>query len=131
MATPAGDRVYMLKLPQKPTLPAVRVQRIGSVLDQHLRGPGGQQVSRVQVDSFVSDVGDAYAAVTSLADAIRGDGLGPGATGLWGFLGELGGSPAIRVHNIQLDHDGTPDYLFDELRMLRVRQDYLVHWTEL
>lgn len=130
LGTSAGSRVYMLKLRQKTQLPAVRVQRIGGRQGQHLRGPENVNVTRVQVDSFVTeDSASPYVAVQSLADAIKGDGLGPSASGVWGFIGEVG-SPAIRIHNVELDHDGTPDYEGDELRLLRIRQDYLVHWSE-
>src|SRR5688572_22754983 len=99
----------MLKLPQKPTLPAVRVQRIGTVRDQHLRGPDGHQVTRVQVDAYAADVADAYDTVEGLAAAIRGNGLGNVASGVWGWTGELG-SPSFRIMNIALEHDGTPEY---------------------
>jgi hypothetical protein len=128
IGTAAGARVYMLKLPQKPTLPAVRVQRIGGFRGEHLRGPQNLHVTRVQVDSFAADVGDAYATVEGLADEIRGDGLGPSASGLAGWIGEMG-SPGIRVLNVVVDHDGTPDYEGNELRLARIRQDYLVHWS--
>lgn len=125
--TAAGARVYQLKLPQDPTLPAVRVQRIGNVREQHLRGPQGTVVTRVQVDSFVAEASGAYGSVTDLADAIKGDGLGDVASGLFGFKGTHG-SPAILIENVEIVHDGTPDYEGEELRLLRIRQDYLVHW---
>lgn len=125
--TSASSRVYPLKLPQKPTLPAVRVQRIGGVREQHLRGPQGQTITRVQVDSFVADTGDAYAAVTDLAEEVKGDGLGDQASGLWGYKGSMG-SPAIQIDNVEIVHDGTPEYEAEELRLVRIRQDYLVHW---
>lgn len=125
-----GPRVYMLKLPQRPTLPAVRVQRISGLRGQHLRGPDGWTRTRVQVDSYVSEsAADAYATVTALADAIRGDGLGPSASGLWGWIGELG-SPPIRINNVEVEDDGDVQYEGDELRLLRLRQDFMLHWRE-
>jgi hypothetical protein len=130
IATAAGSRVYMLKLPQKPTLPAVRVQRIGGLQDQHLRGPDGINRTRVQVDSYAAETADAYATVEALAADIRGDGLGASASGLWGFLGWSNASPSIQIVNVELDHDGTPDYEAGELRLLRIRQDYIVHWKD-
>jgi hypothetical protein len=128
--TAAGERVYMLMLPQRPTLPAVRVQLVGGFRGQHLRGPLNRYVTRVQVDSYAaaSSGADAYADVQSLASAIRGDGLGPSASGLAGWIGEMG-SPGIRVMNVEIDHDGTPDFEGGELRLVRIRQDYLVHWS--
>lgn len=130
LSTVAGSRVHMLKLPQRPTLPAVRVQLIGTPQGQHLRGPEGSFVSRVQVDSFEAEaVGStAYTSVRGLADEIAGDGHGDSATGVWGFVGLSQGSPAIRIDNVELVHDGTPQYEGEELRLLRIRQDYLVHW---
>ncbi len=128
IGTSAGERVWQLKLPQDPVLPAVRVQLIVGVTEQHLRGPQGTTRTRVQVDSFAAESGaDPYRTVRDLADAIRGDGLGTEASGLFGFKGEMG-SPAIRVENVELVSDGPVDYEGDELRLLRIRQDYRVHW---
>lgn len=130
LATSAGSRIYMLKLPQNPTLPAVRVQRIGNVQEQHLRGPQGTVVTRVQVDAFVSETAaDPYSTLADLVEAVKGDGLGPNASGVFGFKGSGGGSPAtIEIENVELIHDGTPDYAGDEIKALRNRQDFLVHW---
>jgi hypothetical protein len=123
-----GQRVYMLKLPQRPTLPAVRVQRIDDVRDQHLRGPVNVNVARVQVDVFVADAGsDAYDTASDLMDAIKGDGLGPNASGLWGWIGSFGSPDDVRVLNAELAGDSV-DYEGDELRLLRMRQDFLLHW---
>lgn len=131
LAALVSTRIYMLKLPQKPTLPAVRVQRISNRRDQHLRGPGYPAASRVQVDAFVTEVpgADPYAAVIDVAAAIRGDGLGDSASGLWGWMGDLG-SPPFHIHNVELLADDDPSYDGDELRLWRVRQDYMVHWTQ-
>ena len=126
--TSAGSRVYTKKLPQRPTLPAVRVQRIGNRQDQHLRGPQ-PFFTRVQVDSFVAeDSVSPGTTIETLAEAIKGDGLGYNASGLWGFKGESDGSPAILIENVTLLHDGTADYEGDELKLLRIRQDYGIFW---
>lgn len=125
-----GTRVYQMKLPQSPALPAVRVQRISGVGRQHLRGPDGLFRSRVQIDAYAQETGDWYTSVTAVAAAVRGNGAGTLATGVWGWMGELGGSPpAILVRNIELMHDGLPALEAGELRLARVRQDYMVHWT--
>jgi hypothetical protein len=129
LGTSAGSRVYMLKLPQKPTLPAVRVQGLGGPRGQHLRGPDGIYKTRVQVDNYVAETGDAYAAVRGLADDVKGDGLGANASGVWGYVGTFG-SPSIAVQNVELLHDGLPEYEAGELRLLRIRQDYMVHWKD-
>lgn len=129
ISTSAGSRVWMLKLPQRPTLPAVRVQLVVGVFEQHLRGPQGTVRTRVQVDSFAAESGaDPYRTVRDLADAVRGDGLGPDASGLWGFKGDSGGSPSILIENVEIVNDGPVEYEGDELRLLRIRQDYRIHW---
>jgi hypothetical protein len=69
-----------------------------------------------------------YTVVKALAEDVKGDGLGPSASGLWGFKGEVGSPPEMRIENVELIHDGTPDYEDEELNLLRIRQDYLVHW---
>lgn len=126
VTTLVGARVYMLRLPQKGTFPAVRVARISGVFDQQLRGPDDLAMARVQVDAY--DVerpsADAYATVSALADAIRGDGLGPSASGLWGWTGVVDG---LRILNVRVDDSGA-DYEGDELRLIRIRQDFLVAW---
>lgn len=130
-----SDRVFMLKLPQGETRASLRVQRIPGPRPQHLRGPDGTYRTRVQVDAYVAEAPgvDAYTSVTTLADAVRGDGLGDGASGLFGWRGTLGGSPAtVQIHNIEVMHgDAAPFYEPGELRQLRIEQDYLVHWSAL
>lgn len=128
IGTAAGARVHMQKLPQDATFPAVRVQWIDDVVDQHLRGPQPPR-SRVQVDAYVAEASssDPWDDIRTLADAIHGDGLGDNASGLFGWRGELG-SPAIRVENVELIFRGRPLYEGDEIRLLRIQQDYRVHW---
>jgi hypothetical protein len=128
IGTSAGARVYMLKLPQPPTpLPAVRVQWINDVIEQHLRGPQPPR-TWVQVDGYVAEVGDYWAEARALADAIHGDGLGSSASGLFGWKGEFGGSPAIVVENVSLISRGDVRYESDEQRLVGIRQEYRIHW---
>jgi hypothetical protein len=69
--------------------------------------------------------------VTAVAAAIRGDGLGAHASGLWGWIGDLGGSPpGVHVVNVELMDDGAPHYESEELRMVRVMQQYRLHWKQ-
>lgn len=131
LSTSAGARVYALKLPQRPTLRAVRVQRIGGPREQHLRGPEYPTKTRIQVDSYSAEgfEADPYEGALILAAEIRGDGLGDSATGLWGWTGQNSGSPTtIAVSQVELLHDGTPEYEAGEFRLVRVRQDFMVHW---
>lgn len=117
-----GQRVYKDVLPQKPTLPCVRVQRISQVRPWHLRGPVGVNVSRVQADSIALTKADAEA----VDAAIVGDGLGPDASGLVGWSGALG-SPAFEVLFVEPE-TVRDDYEAEELRQFRVSRDVLVHW---
>lgn len=119
-----GERVYVDKLPQGGTFPAVLVQLVSEPTDYHLRG-GLRDRARVQVDAYASEATgvDAYAQVMSLADAIHGDDAG---SGLSGWVGEIG-SPALRITGI-LRVDRSRGYEPDELRLLRQRQDYMVHF---
>lgn len=72
VAALVSTRVYQLRLPQSPTLPAVRVQLIDHPLLYHLRG--GEQVSncRIQVDAYAENASgtDPYDAAADVADAI-------------------------------------------------------------
>ena len=131
LTTLVAQRIYMLILPQKPTLPAVRVQRISSLREQHLRGPSQPARARVQVDAYAvaSSGADPYATASAVAAAIRGDGLGDQASGLWGWIGSVG-SPDVRIHNAELVADDDPFYEAGELRAVRIRQDYLIHYSD-
>lgn len=123
--TSAGTRVWMLKLPQDPELPAVRVQLIDDPEGYHLRG-GGLHRARVQVDAYASEADgtDPYAAARDLADQINGDDAG---SGLSGGYWESATSPAFDVTGaFRLDR--APSYDPDERRLVRIRQDYDVHY---
>jgi hypothetical protein len=126
-------RVYLLKLPQSPTYPAVRIQPVGEFEEYHLRGRERILRSRVQVDAFTNEgsVSDPYGTAAALADAIAGDGNGDVATGLSGFVGDLGGSPpALHIAMCQrLERRVLYDP--EELRVVRMVQDFDVHWWAL
>lgn len=123
-------RIYQLRLPQKPTLPAIRVQLISEPTDYHLRGGSGMYRSRVQVDAYAVEASgqNPYVTATDLGEAIHGDDAG---SGLSGWTGLVGGSPAqLRIHAIQRV-DRQVGYEDEELREVRDRQDYLVHWSRM
>lgn len=123
-----SGRVRLLRLQQHETLPAVRVQLISEPTSYHARGGSGMYRSRIQVDSYAkeSSGADPYAAVTELSDAIHGDDAGGG---LSGWTGVAGGSPGeLTIHAImRVDRDVS--YESEELRQVRCRQDYMVHWS--
>jgi len=113
-------RVYVLRLPQSPALPAVRVQQIDAVDPFHFRGPNGLSRARVQVDS----VGDTVAEAEAVDAAVYGDGLGSDATGLAGWFGALG-SPAFVIDAI-LPIDVRQLIDPEELNQVRVSRDFFV-----
>ncbi len=113
-----STRIYVETLPQKPTLPAIRIQRISEFADVHLRGAQAMRRARVQVDAVASSLETA----TAVAEAAHGDGAG---SGLSGWQGTVGGSPGETVFAI-LPADARTDYDAEELRQWRVSRDYLV-----
>lgn len=124
-----STRVYMLKVRQGSAMPAIRVQRISGVNDYHQRGEIGLKRSRVQVDVYAGEAsgGDPYASALNLAALVHGDGNGVNASGLSGWIGTTSGSPSIRILGVFLV-DQAVGYEADEIREVRVRQDYMVHW---
>lgn len=126
VTTLVSARVYLDKLPQSPTYPAVRVQLISDPRDQHLRGPNATQRARVQVDCYASESSgvDPYARALAVSEAVEGDGLGDGASGLAGWIGTIG-SPAFSVLNA-VPTERKRFYDPDELRLVTMSQDYLV-----
>lgn len=125
-----GARVYLDALPQSPVYPAVRVQMIDDGASFHLRGPVGTKAARVQVDAYAREASgaDPYAQAALLASAIEGDGQGPAATGLSGWVGELGSPPfsvagAFRVAR-------TRRFDPEELRVVTMSQDFIVWYRE-
>lgn len=127
-----STRIYLLKLPQRPTYPAVRIQSVGDVETYHLRGKDRMCWTRLQVDAFASEggVSDPYASAGAVAEAIAGDGLGDQASGLSGFVGGLGGSPAA-LHVAMVERlDRRTLYDAEELRVVRVMQDFGIYWQD-
>lgn len=124
-----ASRVYQLRLPQAPTLPAVRVQAISEVDDPHLRGGVGLCRTRVQVDVFdtESSGADPYERAQEIDEAIHGGGDG---SGLSGWQGDTGGSPALSIAAV-FCVDRSTDYEAGVLRMVRVRRDYQVFWKRI
>lgn len=125
-----SQRVYHVRLPQSPRLPAIRVQLISEPTDYHLRGGSGMYFSRIQVDAYAveSSGHNPYEEATDLGDAIHG---GDDGSGLSGWQGLAGGSPAeLRIHTVQRV-DRQVGYDAGELREVRCRQDYVVHWSRM
>lgn len=127
VTTIVGDRVYLDKAPQGERRPTVVVQLVHADSDHHLRG-SAPMPARVQVDARVAEADgvDAMASVLALAEAIDGDGAG---SGLDGWIGTIG-SPPFAVTGI-LRIERRREYEPAEYRLLRMRQDYWVHFREL
>jgi hypothetical protein len=126
VAALVSTRIYRMRLPQQPTLPAVRVQRISRVEDEyHLRGRANRFRSRIQVDVFASEY-----------DAQNPDPLGTQAAVLAAIDGALAGAafvdggspPSIRVQLITPANE-TEGYDAEELRQVKGSQDYFVTWS--
>jgi hypothetical protein len=107
-----AQRVYQLILPQKPTLPAVRVQLVDDVEGYHLRGGSELKRARVQTDAYAVS----YTVATQVAAAIH--------TALSGRIFSVG-SPAFEV-TATFRADRRVLYEAGELRLQRVLQDYIV-----
>lgn len=113
-----GQRVYVQVLPQSPSLPEIRVQRVSQIEPSHLRGPINLLMARVQVDVF----GTSKASVDAVDSALHGDGV---TGGLKNFRGTVNG---LRIQLIQPDNV-RESYEADELRQYRVMRDYVAHWS--
>jgi hypothetical protein len=114
----ASTRVYQLVLPQKPTLPAVRVQLVDEPKTYHMRGGVLLTRALVQTDCFGAESGG-YAPIETLAAAVEA-----ALTGEPFFVGtpsaiEITG--AFRVSRRPMFESG-------ELRQVRISQDFVV-WS--
>lgn len=116
-----ASRIYNGVLPQSPTVPAIRVQRIGEDEPMHLRGSSGVFQTRVQIDS-VSGAADAGGEAAAVDSALRGNGSG---TALVGWKGTVAG---VDVQNIQ-SLFVRERYDADDLRQYRVIRDVMVTWS--
>jgi Protein of unknown function (DUF3168) len=115
-----AGRVYQLKLPQQPTLPAVRVQLVSEPAIYHLRGVTNLYEALVQVDAFANEYDllrpDPYDTVTQLADAIDACLSGARFT-----ISPIQVQGSFRVNR-------APLYDSEELRLARIMQEYRVFY---
>ncbi len=124
MTALVSQRVWKDVLPQKPVLPAVRVQRISQMEPVHSRGPIGLNKARVQVDSIATT----KAVAEQIDAAVNGDGLGTYASGLRFWIGSVG-SPPMEI--VAVIPDGVREgYTDAEFRQWRVMRDYMVSYRE-
>lgn len=113
-----GTRVYQLLLPQQPTLPAIRVQLIDEPRWYHLRGESAVTRARVQVDVFeAATIAAPYVSAAAVADAVD--------AALSGQVFTDGSPTTLEVVGV-FRQDRQVLYEADELRLVRVLQDYWV-----
>ena len=117
-----STRVVNQHLGQNPTLPCVVAFEVDAFNGQHLRGPDGLGRARVQVESRAAT----KPVVDAVAAAVHGDGLGPNASGLFGWMGSVG-SPSFDIVNVE-DAGRRAGYDADELRQYWVQRDYIVKY---
>jgi hypothetical protein len=67
-----GTRVYPMKLPQSPTLPAITYQRVSGSRVQSLTGPSGMAHPRIQVDCWAASYDGAKALAAEVQDDLDG-----------------------------------------------------------
>lgn len=67
-----GTRVYPVKLPQKPTAPAITYQRIYSARVRSTSGPSGLTRTRIQIDYWATTWEGAKALADTVREAIDG-----------------------------------------------------------
>lgn len=113
--------------------PFVVVRNISDRREQHLRGMTDLTVDRVQVDFYVDETSgaDAKGQANAGGDIIFGDGNGPNASGLAGWVGTVGGSPATAAI-LNVSPAGRRDEMeFDEVRRWCDSQDFMVSWKRM
>jgi len=108
-----STRIYPVKLPQSPDMPAITYSRVSGPRIQTIAGPSGLAYPRVQVDSWAST----YTGIKTLADAVR--------QALDGYSGTIA---SIRIGGIMMD--GELDLYEPGVEEYRVTQDYIVWYDE-
>lgn len=119
-----SGRVWTAQLPQKVDRPAALVQQISEVQSPHLRGTVEVMWGRVQVTAVAATLAEARA-VDQAAMGTYQSGL---PTGLRGFAGVVGGSPAnFHITSVEVI-DYREIYLGDALKEYRCERDYRVQF---
>jgi len=108
VAAMVGTRVYPMMLPQAPTFPAIVYQRISTVPDMLVEGPGFAPI-RMQLSMWATT----FDGARTLADAV--------VTALHGYHG--GELRLSRLINLLDDYE--PD-----TKLFRVIADFRVHHTQ-
>lgn len=107
-----GTRIYPVVLPQKPTLPAITMQRIPGSRVRSTRGPSGLAQSRYQVDCWAAT----QTAAEELAGVVRA-----ATDGYRGTVSE------VRIGGISVS--GDRDFYEPDAKYNRVSFDLII-WHE-
>lgn len=120
-----GTRIYQAKLPQRPTLPAVKVFLVDEPEGAHLRGGSKTRTARIQIDVHAAEGSgvDTYGQATDVAEAINEAMLNKGR------LLFDGGALEVKITR-RLDRRALPP-IAEELREVMIQQDYAVTSREL
>lgn len=126
LAAGVPSPVHLDRLPQPPTYPCVRVSLVDDLDFYQQTGRTNLGRARVQVDAYARTASgaDPYADATELAAVVDGDGHRDLATGLAGWRGTVAGDPPLQITGI-FRNDRRRDYEGDELRVVKITQDYL------
>jgi hypothetical protein len=112
-STTAGTRVYWVDRPQAASLPAVTLQVISDLREQHLKGFQSIRETRVQIDCWA----DTYAQVTALKEAV-----------LAAVVPEQTGN-GIRFHRAIIDGERDLGERTETKFIHRASVDLVVFWT--
>ncbi len=131
LATPAvtaivASRIYEIAAPESPTVPLIVIRLVSEPVEYHLRGPVGTITTGVQIDGYVSERAisasdDPGANLNALGAAIDAS--------LSGQVFTAGSPASIQVTGVFRRNRMKPPRAADELRYLRVIQDYIV-WSK-
>lgn len=118
LAALVGDRVYPIKTPQRPTLPAVVYFRVSGVRTYEQQGPAALCSARFQFDV----VARTYAEARGVGEQLRlAMDRGP-------FPRVLGGAGGVTVYGAFMEGDG--DGYEDELEAYVYSADYAIDHAE-
>lgn len=120
------DRVFALKAPQDEKRPLIVVQKASDVRQSHFRGGSLRGRARVQVDVHVSETsgGDPKLMAEAIVAAVNGNYSGDALAGWRGTLG----SPPLTIEEIRFSQEIGPLYEAEELRSVRIIQEYDVFY---
>lgn len=106
-----AERVYLLRLPQKPVYPAIVYWRVNTGQEMAHDGPVDLAMTRFQFDMY----GETFAAVQAVAEAVR--------VGLNGYQGTV---DEVQVWGVFFQNEMN-DW-GDLTGSWRITQDYMVMW---